>query len=88
MLSTQPDPTNDNEDMKSNLSIVVCFVSYTAAAIIVTPEGTGNIPYLDKFSISKESQGLGTSDLLWGKIREDYPQLCWRSRGTNRINPW
>ncbi|KXJ09716.1 N-acetylglutamate synthase, mitochondrial [Exaiptasia diaphana] len=71
-----------------NLHSLYITESYTAAAIIVTPEETCGIPYLDKFSISKQSQGLGTSNLLWEKITQDFPQLCWRSRGTNRINPW
>ncbi|KAK3747307.1 hypothetical protein QZH41_016940, partial [Actinostola sp. cb2023] len=74
--------------LETHLHTVYATESYTAAAIIVNPDATCGIPYLDKFSISKESQGLGTSDLLWEQVRHDFPQLCWRSRGTNRINPW
>ncbi|EDO33374.1 predicted protein [Nematostella vectensis] len=62
--------------------------SYSAAAIITVPKDTGGVPYLDKFTVSKESQGKGTSEKLWKKITKDFEKLFWRSRGTNRINPW
>lgn len=45
-------------------------------------------PYLDKFVVSSSKQGQGTSHLLWECIRQDLGKLFWRSRATNRINPW
>ncbi|XP_031562206.1 N-acetylglutamate synthase, mitochondrial-like isoform X2 [Actinia tenebrosa] len=74
--------------LKERLHTLYVTESYTAAAILTTPPETCGIPYLDKFTISKESQGLGTSDNLWKQIKNDCPRLCWRSRATNRINPW
>lgn len=51
------------------------------------PVNTG-MPYLDKFVVSSNKQGQGTSHLLWERIRQDLGKLFWRSRATNRINPW
>lgn len=62
--------------------------SYTAAAVITHEEGVDGVPYLDKFTVGRQSQGFGTSDNLWKKIKADFSSLFWRSRGTNRINPW
>lgn len=45
-------------------------------------------PYLDKFVVSSSKQGQGTSHILWECIRQDLGKLFWRSRATNRINPW
>lgn len=45
-------------------------------------------PYLDKFVVSSSKQGQGTSHVLWECIRQDLGKLFWRSRATNRINPW
>ena len=61
--------------------------SYNAAAVVVEMEG-GTIPYLDKFAVSQAKQGEGTGEMLWECIERDFPQLFWRSKVTNRINPW
>lgn len=45
-------------------------------------------PYLDKFVVSSSKQGQGTGQILWECIRQDLGKLFWRSRATNRINPW
>ncbi|KAK2561609.1 N-acetylglutamate synthase [Acropora cervicornis] len=62
--------------------------SYSAAAVITNEEEVDGVKYLDKFTVGRQSQGLGTSDTLWRKIKQDFSCLFWRSRGTNRINPW
>lgn len=62
--------------------------SYSAAAVITKEDGVDDVKYLDKFTVGRQSQGLGTSDALWRKIKQDFSSLFWRSRGTNRINPW
>jgi len=62
--------------------------SYSAAAVITNEEGMDGVPYMDKFTVGRNSQGLGTSDNLWKKIKKDFGSLFWRCRGTNRINPW
>lgn len=62
--------------------------SYNAAAIITMEPVNNGTPYLDKLVVSSSKQGQGTSHLLWECIRQDLGKLFWRSRATNRINPW
>ncbi len=59
--------------------------SYRATAII-TREGP--VPYLDKFAVTREAQGLGLGASLWGRMRKNVEQLYWRSRADNAINNW
>lgn len=59
--------------------------SYRAAAI-VTREG--EVPYLDKFAVTREAQGVGIGASLWRRIQSEHPALFWRSRNNNPINPW
>ncbi|XP_073689579.1 N-acetylglutamate synthase, mitochondrial [Garra rufa] len=61
---------------------------YSAAAIITTEPVNSGTPYLDKFVVSSSKQGQGTGQILWECIRQDLGKLFWRSRTTNRINPW
>lgn len=74
--------------LKDRLHTLYVTESYSAAAVITKEDGVHNVPYLDKFTVGRKSQGLGTSDNLWKKIKHDFSSLFWRSRGTNRINPW
>jgi acetylglutamate kinase len=60
--------------------------SYRATAVL-TDEG--EIPYLDKFSVTSKAQGEGIAASLWERLRKDNPKLYWRSRADNhQINPW
>ncbi|XP_064598128.1 N-acetylglutamate synthase, mitochondrial-like [Liolophura sinensis] len=59
---------------------------YNAAALITT-EGL-KVPYLDKFAVSMKAQGEGTGEMVWECVRKEFPQLFWRSKGDNPINPW
>lgn len=74
--------------LKNRLHTLYVTVSYSAAAVITSEGGVDGVHYLDKFTVGRKSQGLGTSDNLWKKIHEDFSSLFWRSRVTNRINPW
>lgn len=74
--------------LENRLHTLYVTESYSAAAVITSEDGLDDIPYLDKFTVGRNSQGLGTSDDLWKKIKQDFSSLFWRSRGTNRINPW
>ncbi|XP_041029740.1 N-acetylglutamate synthase, mitochondrial isoform X2 [Carcharodon carcharias] len=60
---------------------------YSAAAIITREPVLNGMPYLDKFVVSTNKRGQGTSLMLWECIRQDFDALFWRSRATNRINP-
>ncbi|KAG9241326.1 mitochondrial amino-acid acetyltransferase [Calycina marina] len=49
------------------------------------------VPYLDKFAVSKKSQGSGgTADVVFkAMVRDCFPGgVCWRSRKTNVVNKW
>jgi acetylglutamate kinase len=48
----------------------------------------GPAPYLDKFAVTREAQGLGIAATLWGRLCAEIPRFCWRSRSNNEINAW
>lgn len=58
--------------------------SYRAAAVLTE----GPIAYLDKFAVTSEAQGEGIGGSLWQRLARDVPQLFWRARVDNPINPW
>lgn len=76
------------ESLKGRLHSIYLSEGYSAAAIITTEDVSSGTPYLDKFVVSSSKQGQGTSQILWERIRQDLGKLFWRSRATNRINPW
>ncbi len=59
--------------------------SYRAAAI-VTREG--EVPYLDKFAVTREAQGVGLGASLWRRLRAEQKALFWRAARDNPINGW
>ncbi|RCS31033.1 acetylglutamate kinase [Rhodanobacter denitrificans] len=59
------------------------------AAMILTMEDVGNrqgLPYLDKFAVLDDAQGEGLGRAVWQVMREENPQLFWRSRHHNQVN--
>ncbi len=58
---------------------------YTAVAILTRDAPA---PYLDKFAVTAEAQGVGLGASLWDRLVERAPRLLWRSRAGNPINPW
>ncbi|XP_062264563.1 N-acetylglutamate synthase, mitochondrial isoform X2 [Platichthys flesus] len=76
------------ESLKGRLHSIYLSEGYSAAAIITMEPVNSGTPYLDKFVVSSSKQGQGTSHVLWECIRQDLGKLFWRSRATNRINPW
>ena len=57
--------------------------NYRAAVILVdTAEGV----YLDKFAVLDDAQGEGLGRAVWNVMREETPQLFWRSRHNNQVN--
>lgn len=59
--------------------------NYRAAIILVEVEG---LVYLDKFAVLDEAQGEGLGRAVWQVMREENPQLFWRSRHGNAVNPF
>lgn len=59
------------------------------AAMILTMEHVDNeqgLPYLDKFAVLDDAQGEGLGRAVWQVMREENPQLFWRSRHNNQVN--
>ena len=54
------------------------------AAVILTDEG--GMTYLDKFAVLDDAQGEGLGRAVWNVMREETPQLFWRSRHNNQVN--
>ncbi|HYG05038.1 MAG TPA: acetylglutamate kinase [Stenotrophomonas sp.] len=54
------------------------------AAVILTDEADG--VYLDKFAVLDDAQGEGLGRAVWNVMREETPQLFWRSRHGNPVN--
>jgi len=54
------------------------------AAVILTDEKEG--VYLDKFAVLDDAQGEGLGRAVWNVMREDTPELFWRSRHGNPVN--
>lgn len=76
------------DSLKGRLHSIYLSEGYNAAAIITVEPVNSGTPYLDKFVVSSSKQGQGTAHILWECIRQDLGKLFWRSRATNRINPW
>ncbi|MFO0661574.1 MAG: acetylglutamate kinase [Polyangiaceae bacterium] len=59
--------------------------SYRATAILTRE---GDIPYLDKFAVTQQAQGVGVGSTIWLRMKHENPRLFWRSRRDNPINAW
>lgn len=76
------------DSLKGRLHSIYLSEGYSAAAVITMEPVNAGTLYLDKFVVSSSKQGQGTSHILWECIRQDLGKLFWRSRATNKINPW
>ncbi|RZA30547.1 MAG: acetylglutamate kinase [Lysobacteraceae bacterium] len=57
--------------------------NYRTALILTQEEG---FAYLDKFAVLDEAQGEGLGRAVWHVMREENPELFWRSRHDNLVN--
>ena len=57
--------------------------NYRAAMILTLEDG---LAYLDKFAVLDDAQGEGLGRAVWQVMREENPQLFWRSRHNNPVN--
>lgn len=57
--------------------------NYRAAMILTEVDG---LVYLDKFAVLDDAQGEGLGRAVWLVMREENPQLFWRSRHGNQVN--
>ncbi len=62
--------------------------NYRAAVILLDAglAGGRSHVYLDKFAVLDEAQGEGLGRAVWQVMREETPQLFWRSRHGNVVN--
>ena len=59
--------------------------NYRAAMILTEEDGLAS---LDKFAVLDDAQGEGLGRAVWLVMREQNPQLFWRSRAGNPVNPF
>jgi len=72
-------------DYFSRTPLLRAYVSeHYRAAVILTDEKEG--VYLDKFAVLDDAQGEGLGRAVWNVMREDIPELFWRSRHDNPVN--
>lgn len=64
----------------------VYFTDTYRGAAILTHEG--RVPYLDKFAVTREAQGIGLGGTIWRRMRKENAMLFWRARANNPINSW
>ena len=70
-------PTRRGEALLRDAALADCAVILTDA---------GGETYLDKFAVLDDAQGEGLGRAVWNLMREETPQLFWRSRHNNQIN--
>ncbi|WP_024890633.1 acetylglutamate kinase [Luteimonas huabeiensis] len=61
------------------------YVSENYRAAVLLTDADGRV-YLDKFAVLEDAQGEGLGRAVWQVMREETPQLFWRSRHDNQIN--
>jgi acetylglutamate synthase len=62
---------------------------YRAAAVVLALPGAGpQLSYLDKFAVDPSAQGDKLGETLWRAMVAREPHLFWRSRSSNKVNPW
>jgi acetylglutamate synthase len=62
---------------------------YRGAAIVLSADGMGTgVGYLDKFAVDPSAQGDKLGEVLWRAMVSRERKLFWRSRSSNRVNPW
>jgi acetylglutamate synthase len=62
---------------------------YRGVAIVTTEAGVPGVAYLDKFAVAPSAQGDKLGEVLWrAMVAGEGGRLYWRSRGSNRVNPW
>ncbi len=73
------------DDYFERTPLLRAYVSENYRAAVLLTEGDG-ITYLDKFAVLDDAQGEGLGRAVWNVMREETPQLFWRSRHNNQVN--
>jgi len=65
---------------------------YRGAAVVLHADeqqlAAASVSYLDKFAVLPSAQGDKLGEVLWRALVERERKLFWRSRSSNRVNPW
>lgn len=72
----------------SSLNVVKLYLSSSGRAAALITAGFRGHHYLHKFAVTPAAQGEGLAGALWQQIKDNHPQLYWRSRPNNAINGW
>ena len=73
------------EDYFDKTKLLRAYVSENYRAAIILLDDGKHI-YLDKFAVLDDAQGEGLGRAVWQVMRDETPQLFWRSRHGNIIN--
>ncbi len=73
------------DDYFERTPLLRAYVSENYRAAVILTEG-GGVTYLDKFAVLDDAQGEGLGRAVWNVMREETPQLFWRSRHNNQVN--
>ena len=93
------DVTHYLDRIRNRIAGIIIAGEYEGGAILTweTPPGFSPtdpkhmVPYLDKFTVLKRSQGAGgVADIVFkAMVRRCFPNgVCWRSRKSNPVNRW
>jgi acetylglutamate kinase len=72
-------------DYFEKTKLLRAYVSENYRTAVILIQG-GQHVYLDKFAVLDEAQGEGLGRAVWQVMREETPQLFWRSRHGNVVN--
>ncbi|MFC6841661.1 acetylglutamate kinase [Xanthomonas theicola] len=72
-------------DYFANTALLRAYVSENYRTAVILTEEAGHT-YLDKFAVLDDAQGEGLGRAVWNVMREETPQLFWRSRHNNPVN--
>ncbi len=72
-------------DYFERTALLRAYVSENYRTAVILTDG-GGMTYLDKFAVSDDAQGEGLGRAVWNVMREETPQLFWRSRHHNQVN--
>ncbi len=71
-----------------SLPIKAIYLAESGRAAALVTEGFRGHAYLHKFAVTPAAQGEGLASALWRTIKQNHPQMYWRSRQSNAINGW
>jgi hypothetical protein len=91
----QLDVNHYRDRIQDKTAAIIIAGDYEGAAVVTKEVAASSdsgewVPYLDKFAVSRKSQGSGgVADIVFNVLVSLFPDdLIWRSRKTNPVNKW